>query len=69
MDRKPLPKQLPSSDQQRLDDLYDYIAREAETSLGYPCTTDYDYGPLYRFLEFPINNVGDPFVESPPLVT
>jgi histidine decarboxylase len=23
-----------------------------------------DYSPLYRFLKFPINNVGDPYVES-----
>ncbi len=29
--------------------------------LGYPATKILDFSPLYRFLEFPINNIGDPF--------
>jgi histidine decarboxylase len=48
----------------RLDDLYDRIQRENKLALGYPSAKDFDYEPLLRFLEFPINNVGDPFAEA-----
>ncbi len=57
---KPLSEQA----QQRLDSVYQKIADEAKTFVGYPCTTIFDYSPLYRFLRFPINNVGDPYVDS-----
>lgn len=30
-------------------------------NVGYPCNQDFDFSELYRFLEFSINNVGDPF--------
>ncbi|MBM4088380.1 MAG: histidine decarboxylase [Planctomycetes bacterium] len=50
--------------QQRLDALYQDIANEAKTFVGYPCTCSFDYSELYRFLEFPINNVGDPYAPS-----
>ena len=33
-------------------------------SIGYPCNQEFDYSPLYRFLEFTANNVGDPFSGS-----
>ena len=48
----------------RLDALYCRIGREYGTFIGYPCSREMDYGALFRFLEFPINNVGDPFVSS-----
>lgn len=52
------------SDLRRLDDLFQQIERECETFVGYPCSGDIDFRLLYRFLQFPINNVGDPFVPS-----
>jgi histidine decarboxylase len=55
---------LSAEDRQRLDDLYAMIRREAKTFVGYPCTALFDYSPLYRFLSYPVNNVGDPFVPS-----
>ncbi len=55
---------LSAEDRQRLDDLYAMIQREATTFVGYPCTALFDYSPLYRFLSYPVNNVGDPFVPS-----
>lgn len=56
--------QLTAEDKRRLDELYAMVRREAGTFVGYPCNALFDYSPLYRFLSFPINNVGDPFVPS-----
>ncbi|MBN1909243.1 MAG: histidine decarboxylase [Pirellulales bacterium] len=53
---------LSAEDQKRLDDLYAVIEREAKVFIGYPCSTVFDYSPLYPFLGYPLNNVGDPFV-------
>lgn len=55
---------LPSIQQQRLDNLLQMLRIEAERFLGYPCTRSFDYTPLYPFLSFPLNNVGDPFLEN-----
>ncbi len=52
---------LSATDEKRLDDLYSRIEREYETVIGYPCSGEMDYQALFRFLRFPINNVGDPF--------
>jgi histidine decarboxylase len=49
---------------QALDDLYARISDANERALGYPSAKDFDISPLLRFLEFPINNVGDPFAEG-----
>lgn len=43
------------------DALYRRLRRDAGHVLGYPATKILDLSPLYRFLEFPINNIGDPF--------
>jgi histidine decarboxylase len=50
--------------QRRLDDLDRRLAAETGHFLGYPCTADFDYSALDRFLRYPINNVGDPYVPS-----
>lgn len=55
---------LSSEQQQRLDDLLLKMEFEADHFLGYPCTREFDYTPLYPLLKYPINNVGDPFVDS-----
>jgi histidine decarboxylase len=57
-------KALSLQEEQRLDQLYDKIEYEYEHFLGYPCNGIFDYTPLYRFLNYPINNVGDPFLPS-----
>lgn len=56
--------QLSPRDQKRLDDLFAEIQEGNRTYLGYPCTSDFDYSPLHRFLGFSVNNIGDPFVAS-----
>ena len=48
----------------RLDDLYVRMAQRNAAALGYPSAKDFDCGPLLRFLEFPVNNVGDPFADG-----
>jgi histidine decarboxylase len=50
--------------QKRLDDFYQMLSVEADHFLGYPCTREFDYRPLYRFLGLPMNNVGDPYIPS-----
>ncbi|MBN1854636.1 MAG: histidine decarboxylase [Pirellulales bacterium] len=55
---------LPASDQRRLDELYEYIDTQSKTFIGYPCSQQFDYTPLFRFLNYPINNVGDPYAPS-----
>jgi len=32
--------------------------------LGYPVSKDFDYSELLPFLQYPLNNLGDPFVDS-----
>jgi len=57
-------KALSEQARRRLESVYAKVEGEAKTFVGYPCTTIFDYSPLYRFLRFPINNVGDPYVDS-----
>ena len=49
---------------ERLDKLYSELAAANRDSLGYPAAKDFDYSALDRFLEFPINNIGDPFAQG-----
>jgi histidine decarboxylase len=55
---------LSAEDKQRLDNFYQDIQQESDLFLGYPCNGIFDYSPLYRFLQYPLNNVGDPYLPS-----
>jgi histidine decarboxylase len=55
------PSNLSPADQQRLDDLYERLRASSARNVGYPTNQAFDYSELFRFLEFSINNVGDPF--------
>ncbi|UKJ05828.1 histidine decarboxylase [Solitalea lacus] len=47
--------------------LQNYMQKAVERSkyfLGYPIATDFDYSELFPLLDLPLNNVGDPMVES-----
>ena len=48
----------------RLKDLMERLTADSELMLGYPVSKDFDYAKLADFLNFPINNLGDPFVPS-----
>jgi histidine decarboxylase len=40
------------------------IKRRSKTYIGYPAAVDYDYKEIYPFLDYALNNVGDPYVTS-----
>ncbi|WP_316819899.1 histidine decarboxylase [Pedobacter gandavensis] len=56
--------QLSREDNKRLSDLYEKIQDRTRLFLGYPVAKDFDYTALMPFLQYPINNLGDPFTES-----
>lgn len=58
------PDMLAPADRERLARLLETIGSAADRFLGYPCTGNFDYGPLLPFLRYPVNNVGDPFVPT-----
>ena len=49
---------------QRLDSVRARLEELAESFVGYPCSQDYSYPEILPFLEFAVNNVGDPFAGS-----
>ena len=57
----PYKKELSEQQKQRLDTLYETLKQYKGQVGGYPCNLDFDYSELYRFLEFHINNIGDPY--------
>jgi len=57
-------RQLQPEDKERLDRLFGELCHERELFTGYPCAADFDFRELFRFLELPINNVGDPFKDG-----
>ncbi len=48
----------------KLEKLEKKLEKYHDTLLGYPVSDDLDYTELSSFLNFPINNIGDPFVPS-----
>lgn len=55
---------LSAEDRARLDQLHASVARHTADFLGYPVAKDFDYAELLPFLQYPLNNVGDPFADS-----
>ncbi len=55
---------LTPEDRQKLDDLYARLSAMRDKNIGYPCNQEFDYSELFRFLQFSVNNVGDPFSGS-----
>lgn len=53
-------KELSLQEKERLATLYEKLKRDKLQVGGYPCNLDFDYSELYRFLEFHLNNIGDP---------
>lgn len=40
------------------------ITERSKTFIGYPASNDFDYSELYPFLQYNLNNIGDPFTDS-----
>ena len=54
----------PAEIQGRLDGLLNRIREAADHQVGYPTNQTFDYTPLLPFLDYALNNVGDPFHDS-----
>lgn len=60
----PQKPKLQEVDSLKLDLLYAKLKERRKTFLGYQCNHKFDYSELNRFLEFSINNAGDPFQDG-----
>jgi histidine decarboxylase len=58
---KTISESLSEQDNQRLNELEQYIENARDNFLGYPVSKDFDYSEIAHFLKYPINNLGDPF--------
>lgn len=54
-------KKLSSNDLDKLNQLKSSIISARDSFIGYPVSKDFDYSELNEFLQYPINNLGDPF--------
>jgi histidine decarboxylase len=48
----------------KLDRLFAHLQDRRDHFAGYPCTANFDYSALFRFLNLPVNNIGDPYVPT-----
>ncbi len=55
---------LSETDSQKLEALLLKVQSMTKNFLGYPVSKDFDYLPIMPFLQYPLNNLGDPFVDS-----
>lgn len=56
--------QLQAIDAKRLQRYMEKAVERSKYFIGYPIAQDFDYSELYSLLSLPLNNVGDPQVES-----
>jgi histidine decarboxylase len=47
-----------------ISEMLERISRTSPMTMGYPVSKDFDYSELMPFLQYPLNNVGDPFIAS-----
>ena len=59
---------LQPTDQQRLEELYNQLKLFRHTQIGYPCSSFLDNQGLAKFLDFNLNNIGDPYDRNAYLV-
>ena len=55
---------LQPRDAAMLETLLEKVKEKTDHFLGYPVSKDFDYSELMPFLQYPMNNLGDPFVDS-----
>ncbi|MFT7315595.1 MAG: histidine decarboxylase, partial [Paraglaciecola sp.] len=48
----------------KLENFIRRMKTNTESYLGYPVSKDFEYGQLAELLNYPLNNLGDPFVDS-----
>lgn len=55
---------IKAADLERLQQLDQDMAKSRQMVLGYPTSKDFDYSAINHFLDYPINNIGDPYEEG-----
>jgi histidine decarboxylase len=50
--------------QDRLNTYIQKVKERSQNFLGYPVSIDFDYSELFPLLGYPLNNLGDPLIES-----
>jgi histidine decarboxylase len=55
---------MKKEDQKRFDSYVAQVKERVATFIGYPVSTDFDYSELYPLFKYPLNNLGDPLIES-----
>lgn len=55
---------MKKEDQNRLDSYIAQVKGRVTSFIGYPISTDFDYSELYSLFKYPLNNLGDPLIES-----
>ncbi len=55
---------LPPADKLKLEALLASVGAGTANFLGYPVAKEFDYSSLMPFLQYPLNNLGDPFIPS-----
>jgi histidine decarboxylase len=55
---------LGKEEKERLDSLLSQMEQRSSYMLGYPTTKTIDFSPIYPFMNFFINNIGDPYSSS-----
>ncbi|KFF73912.1 histidine decarboxylase [Chryseobacterium sp. P1-3] len=55
---------MKAREQKKLINFINVIKEKSTFSIGYPFARDFDYTELYDLFQYPIANVGDPFIES-----
>ncbi len=55
---------MKKENQERLNNYIEKVQERAQNFLGYPVSIDFDYSELYPLLKYPLNNLGDPLIES-----
>jgi histidine decarboxylase len=57
-------QKLPLADRKRLDALLAHLQADSRHMIGYPGTRLIDFSELYPFVDYCLNNIGDPYMES-----
>ncbi|MDP8262835.1 MAG: histidine decarboxylase [Candidatus Ancaeobacter aquaticus] len=55
---------LSKEDIEKIDHMFNEVQNASKTFMGYPCNQDFDYDRLFPFLEYTVNNIGDPYIPT-----
>jgi len=55
---------MDQQNKERLQKYVEAVKDRASRLIGYPIAQDFDYSELYPLLAYPLNNLGDPLIES-----